>query len=400
LAEHTWRELEKIKTGELQACPLWLLTGEEGWLRRDFLEKLLAGLLSPEERSWGLEVFRLSPALLRTRPPEGTWAKSILRSAATLPFFSPLRVVVVEEAQLLPVEQQEELAGALADISPTTRLILSSGETAKAGRAKSAGTSRRAGQISEKLRQQAKAAGKVVNFAPLNIGESIAWAQEQARRQGKRLDSSAAAILVQQRLGTDLGKLKSEIDKLVLFAGDNPAIRAAEVEAMTPRILEESVFDLADALSQRTGQQARALVVLRSLLRGGEEPVRILGVLIRHLRLIWQVKGMLERGWRPGAEKNPETDLAAVLLQGKDSASALFGRLSWQAGKLAEQARRFTWFQLEQGFLALFQCDLALKGMAFPPRNDPGLALELAVIALCRAPETGNYRSGRPASPR
>jgi DNA polymerase-3 subunit delta len=335
--------------------------------------------------------------LLRTRPPEGTWVKNILRAAATLPFFSPLRVVVVEEIQLLPGEQQEELAAALPEIPPTTRLILVSSEAGKAGKPKGGGGSSRSKQISEKLRRRAEAQGKVVNFAPLTVPESIAWAQEQARKQGKRLEPSAAAILVQQRLGPDLGKLKSEIDKLVLFSGENPSIRAAEVEAMTPRILEERVFDLTDALTQRTGQQARALGVLRGLLKSGEEPVRILALLIRHLRLIWQAKGLLERGWRPGQSKTAETDFGAVLLQGRDSGAVLFGRLAWQSGKLAEQARRFTWFQLEQAFLALFQCDLALKGISFPPRHDPGLALELAVLALCCAQETG-VRTPPPAS--
>gem|GEM_PF-2030762 len=394
MSEHTWRDLEKIKTLELSACPLWWLTGEEVWLRRDFLTRLMAALLPPEERSWGLEIIRLSPALLRTRPPEGSWAKNILRAAATLPFFSPLRVVVVEEIQLLPPEQQEELAEALAEIPATTKLIFVASGAAKAAKPKGGGGSRRSKQISEKLLRQVGAKGKVVNFAPLSIPESIAWAQEQTRKQGKRLEPSAAAILVQQRLGPDLGKLQSEIEKLVLFAGENPAIRAAEVEAMTPRILEERVFDLTDALTQRTGQQARALGVLRGLLKSGEEPVRILALLIRHLRLIWQVKGLLERGWRPGENKAGEGDFESVLLQGRDSAATLFGRLAWQSGKLAEQARRFTWFQLEQAFLALMQCDLALKGMSFPPRTDPGLALELAVLALCCAPEPGSRISG------
>jgi DNA polymerase III subunit delta len=399
LPDYSWREVAKIKGPELQACPIWLLTGEEVWLRQDFLAKLLANLLPPEERSWGLEIIRLSPVLLRTRPPEGTWAKHILRAVATLPFFSPLRVVVVEEIQLLPPEQQEELAEALADIPPTTKLIFIASDAGKATKSKSGGGPRRSKQISDKLRRQVEATGKVVSFIPLGIPESIAWAQEQARKQGKRLEPSAAAILVQQRLGPDLGKLKSEIDKLILFVGENPTIRAAEVEAMTPRILEERVFDLTDALTQRAGQQARALGVLRGLLKAGEEPVRILALLIRHLRLIWQVKGLLERGWRPGQNKTPEADFEAVLLQGKDSGSVLFGRLAWQSGKLAEQARRFTWFQLEQAFLSLFQCDLALKGMSFPPRNDPGLALELAVIALSSGErELPIYRRATPGA--
>lgn len=376
MPEYSWKAFQKsaqARPGSLQECSVWLLAGEEGWLRREFQQRLLADLLSEEERAWGLEIFGLTPALARTQPAEGSWAQNILRAAATLPFFSAKRVVLVEEVHLLPASQQEELASAFGRISESSVLIFSSSESAGQKRSR----------LSGGFREAAKKEGNLVLFDPLREAEAIAWAEEEARKAGKRLERSAASLLVHQRLGTDLGSLKREIEKLVLFAEALPSIRCEQVEEMTPRRLEESVFELTDTVSQGKAGRARALTLARRLLKAKEEPARILGALSRHFRLLWQTKALLERGWKPGDSVKDLEGAEQILLSRRDSVSAVFARQAWLARKYVEQARRFSWSQLEEAFPALSRCDLALKGLAFPPCTDPGLALELALISLC-----------------
>ncbi|NIM06007.1 MAG: DNA polymerase III subunit delta [Armatimonadetes bacterium] len=387
MAEHSWKDYSKKPLSEpdrLRECSVWLLAGEEGWLRREFQERLLGALLSEEERTLGLEVFDLTPGLLRTQPPEGSWARRIVGAANTLPFLSPRRVVVVGEAHLLPAAEQQEIVSALKTLPETTILILSSSETAGKKRSR----------LSSKLSTAVKKAGNVVRFDALKPGEAIAWAQEEARKSGKRLESSAATFLVSKRLGTDLGSLKQEIDKLVLFVGSLPAIKVAHIEEMTPRLLEDRVFELTDALSSGKSGQALAFTLLRRFVSSKEDAIWVLATIASHFRLLWQTKWLLERGWRPGQPVKDFDEEGRVLLEGKDSVEAVFARpkISWKIPRFAEQARRFTWPQLEQAFRSLAQCDLALKGLSSPPRNDPGLALELALISLFPASKGPSVR--------
>lgn len=376
MAEYSWRDFEKgplAEAGRLQECRVWLLAGEEDWLRREMQRRLAAGLLSEEERAWGLEVFDLTPALVRGQPSEGNWAKNILRAVNTMPFFSQRKVVAVNEVHLLPSEEQQEIASALEGLADTSILILSSSESARKKRSR----------ISAALSGGVKKRGNVVRFDALKPNEAIEWVVEEAQRAGKPIDKSAAALLVSQRLGTDLGGLKREIEKLALFAGSAPSITTAHVEEMTPRLLEERIFELSDAVSLGNRGQALAMTRLRRLLEAKEEPLRILWVLCQHFRLLWQAKGMLEMGWRPNRPLQEFGDGGEFLLSGRESLAAALAGKPWLASKLAEQARRFTWPQLEQAFLALSRCDLALKGLSSPPCYDKGLALELAIISIC-----------------
>jgi len=399
LSEHTWRDFDNSAAGKapLPDCTIWLLAGKEGLLRRQFLDRLLLSLLTAEERGWGLETLRLTPALVRANPPEGSWAKHITNLAAALPFFSSKRVVVVDEAQHLPPDQQTVLAEALGSLSQNSVLILTSPETAGAQRGKAvaakkppaksrASTKTKAaakGKLSADLCKAINQLGAVVHFAPLKSDEAVAWVINEARKSGKKMEPSAAGFLVTQRIGPDLGALQREVDKLVLFAANEPTIKISHVQEMTPRTLEDSVFELTKALEQGRAGQQRVLILLRRMLQEKVEPMRILPILTRHYRFIWQAKGLLEKGWRIGQPIKEAAAFESVVLHEKDSLAAIPPQNSWQIEKAANQARRLTWPQLAKILTALAECDLALKGLSSPPRTDPALALELAVISLC-----------------
>jgi len=395
LAEYSWKDFEKpplSDPNQLQQCRCWLLAGEENWLCQQFQEILLAALLSREERAWGLEVFRLSPALLRSKPGEGSWARALLRSVTTFPFFSRKRVVIVEGVHLLAGGEQEEIAAALENLPENAVLILSTSERAGGKKGQASGESSETearGRLSARLCQAMRKCGNLVRFEPLSEKEAIAWAEQETQRAEKRLERSAATLLVQKRVGRDLGRLKKEIDKLVLFVGSRSFIRCEDVAEVTPRVLEEKIWDLTDALGKGKAGRATAVAVLRGMMKPTEEAgkakaesLRILALLARHFRLLWQTKALLERGWKPGDPVRDSCGGESLLLTGRHSAARVFPSQPWLAGKYADQARRFTWPRLEEAFLSLLQCDLALKGLSAPSRPHPGLALELTLLAL------------------
>jgi DNA polymerase-3 subunit delta len=197
---------------------------------------------------------------------------------------------------------------------------------------------------------------------------------------GKKLEPAAARKLVEQKVGVGLGEIEAEIQKLVLFVGEGEVVSGSHVDEVSPRLVEEDIFRLLDAVGRR--EAGRAVTILRALLgERREEPGRVLAMLAQTIRLIWQTKLLVERGWRPGSEADEET--AALLPQDeRKNALAQFGRRSWLAQRTVRQAGQLTWEQLSKAMRALHGCDLAIKRIR-GKLTDQAAALELLVIHLC-----------------
>ena len=59
-----------------------------------------------------------------------------------------------------------------------------------------------------------------------------------------------------------------------------------------------------------------------------------------------------------------------------------FRRLPWKYSMLSRQAAKFSWPDLHRAMHLLHACDLAIKEIDGPPRDD-ALALELLLAGLC-----------------
>ena len=57
--------------------------------------------------------------------------------------------------------------------------------------------------------------------------------------------------MILARAGDDLRGLQQELDKLMLFVGDRPVIRAADVETIVADRGEGWIFDLTRAIGER-----------------------------------------------------------------------------------------------------------------------------------------------------
>jgi DNA polymerase III delta subunit len=152
------------------------------------------------------------------------------------------------------------------------------------------------------------------------------------------------------------------------------------VDEVSPRLVEEDVFRLVDAVGRRSA--GRAVGILRALLGDQrEEPGRVLGMLAQSVRLIWQTKLLTESGWGPNREADEET--AALLPQDeRKNALAQFARKHWLVRRTIGQAKAYSWDQLRQAMAALHACDLAMKGIQ-GKLSDEAAALELLVVQLC-----------------
>jgi DNA polymerase III subunit delta len=254
-----------------------------------------------------------------------TTAETVARSAMTLPFLASRRLIVVKHAEALSARNNDTLRAYLAAPSPSACLLLLAEESLRADRARKA----------DHWLLQAVPPGSAIELTPPRGAALERALQQRARVDGLDVSDEAARLLV-QFVGDDLGLLLGEAHKAALAGGpDNRRIGADEVGAVVGEHRLSDLFDLVRAVER--GESGRAQVLLDHLLRAGEEPLRLLGLLCGELRTMWTVKEWARRGL-PTAEiarrlRRPPAALDRMLARAEAlDASDLAGRLRrcWQ----------------------------------------------------------------------
>jgi len=353
----------EAQSGAWRNSHWFLIQGEESYLRARALE-LLLGTFLPKEARDQADVL----------DGKGLEARRLLESAQTLGFFSEGRVVIVQRAQEMKPEEQEALAKSLDRIASDARVVLLVEQED--------GEKRRGGGLARPLTTALGKVGAVINCATTRRkDEAASWVTKLARELGKPIQATAAASLV-ERVGKDLARLRSELEKLTIYAADSREITKLHVEAATSPSVEEKVFSLVDAMV--AGQTAQALEILRGLLREdrGKSGIMVLGYLARHFRAIWEAKILHEAGWRP-SDKDNIPERARALLSDDAVVFSVLARQSWKIQEYLRIAREMTWPQLAAAIEGLQRTDLALKEIEGSIR-DPQVLLDLLVARLAQ----------------
>lgn len=323
---------EQVRRGEI--ATVYYLYGEDEYRREQALNQLLDALLAKDARDLNLDQIR----------PGEAGTHSILGSARTLPFLASRRVIVIRGVEELSREQQEELLLYLNDPCPTSCLVL---------------TARRL-DLRTRLAAILQKKGVLLRFDRLeadSLKESLLAA---AHEQGVKLQPDAIGLLM-ALVGDDFRQLIYNIEKVALFVGEREEIRANDIEAMVGETRVRSIFQLTDAVSGRNLDVA--LRCLTSLLESGEEPLAIIGMLARQIRLLIRAKALEEQ---------------SVSVSRMTQEFHLPPRV---VAALAEQSAARSWRQLSGAIQSLSGADVAIKtGRAAAPEVLTGL-----VWNLCRA---------------
>jgi len=320
-----------------QGAPAYLLLGEEILLREAFLSRLLTALLPPGLESLNLDILSGSEAA----------SADLVTRCRTIPAFAPRRVVLLKEADRLRSEVWDAMLAYLDAPSPSTCLICMADKLEHGHRGL----------------KRIEGVGKVLRFVlPKDEGgrerQCQQWMRERAREQGKSLTPEAERLLLTLQ-GPDLLRLSQEVDKLCLFVGERQQIDPEAVEALVGRGRVRGIFELTAAVSRRDLNEA--LSCLRHLLERGEEPLGMLGMLARQLRLLVRAKELL-------AQSSPPAEISRLLGVPRPFVSEIL-----EAANISSLPR------LEQGLACLLDLDRRLKSSGGGQR----LFLELAVIDLC-----------------
>ena len=207
------------------------------------------------------------------------------------------------------------------------------------------------------LKPLGKQCVQVQNY-PLMPSHLPGFVREISQSLGLRIDAQAVSLLIAYTEG-NLHALDQELGKLSLVFGEHPVQASALAELLRPD-QRFHLFDLSHAVLAK--QTAKALYILRDLLREGELRTLILWTLTQDVYQAWQlvfVKGQADKADKPLNIWPKKLKQLKVFVQGM--------RL----------------VQLQRAVQAAYQIDLILKGA--DALHDADYQLERLVVYLTRA---------------
>jgi DNA polymerase-3 subunit delta len=118
----------------------------------------------------------------------------------------------------------------------------------------------------------------------------------EAKRLGFALDPAAARLLV-DRMGANPVRLRSELERLLLWAGEGGQVNAADLEEMIDDTSETAVWSLSDALVENDTAKATALA--EQLVSQGENVTGLIYGIASRLRKACAAAAQLDDGVPP-----------------------------------------------------------------------------------------------------
>lgn len=190
-----------------------------------------------------------------------------------------------------------------------------------------------------------------------NAQALMQWIKQRAEDKGSSVTPPAMQVLA-ELVGGDLWTIDRELEKLSLYAAGR-SITDSDVRAMVPYAQEANIFAAVDAIMD--GRPGPALRSLMQLMEDGQEPLYIIAMIERQLRLIALARDLSDRGVA-------QPDLGRRMGTNSD----------FVVRKTLGQARRLAPPQIRDKYRRVLESDLAIK----QGRLEPALSLQLLVADL------------------
>ena len=250
-----------------QPDPIYLIQGEDE-IEKSALAAKFADLVDEGLHAFNVE--RIHVGDLTTGDKLADGVASLIATVRTLPMMAPRRVVIVHQAEtlLMPKRESDAATRALDELEalfkqpePQTALVFVAANVDKRGRM-------------YKLFQ--KHATIVECGALVDQADAERWARNRIAAAGAALEPAAARLLA-QRAGTDVRRLRADVDRLLLYALGQKSITADDVREVTgPADLQD---DWAMTNAIEGGQAGEALRQLALMLDSGAPAEKVLGQL-------------------------------------------------------------------------------------------------------------------------
>ena len=248
--------------------------GEDDFGIAQKLQALEDGYGAPGERIFN--VSRLDGRTISLEELKGT--------IFSLPLFASRRLVVLSQAagrfQAQPARKQ--FLQALADLPESTELVLVEPQKFDKDH-----------WLLEWFRKNG-GENSVVYFGLKKGPEMERYIQDQVKLAGGKITPQAAAIL-SSLVGEDSRQAYQEIIKLITYVNNARRVEAEDVEAVCVSIAQGNVFAMVDALGNRDGKNASALM---AKLLEEREALSLFQLMIRQFRMILVARELIDNRGR------------------------------------------------------------------------------------------------------
>lgn len=245
---------------------VYLLYGEEAYLKKQYRDKLRNAIISPGDT--------MNYAYFEGK---GSNVKEIIDLAETLPFFADRRLIVMEDTEFFK-GSASDLAEYLKEMPETTHMIFVESEVDKRS----------------KLYKVVQSKGRAVELGRQDEMTLLRWTKGNMEKEGKKVQDNTVRYFL-AKVGTDMENIQKELEKLVCYTLEKDSIEIEDVDAICTTQITNRIFDMVNAVADK--EQRKALEYYYDLLALKEPPMRILALLSRQFKLLLEVKTMDQRGY-------------------------------------------------------------------------------------------------------
>lgn len=253
--------------------PLYLIAGTDD-AKIDATRARLRARAEREGGAAALEVFE--PGEGRGLPDH----EALLAAIPAMSLIRSRRYLLADGVERWRDRQLDAVTTALAELPPDLTLVLIA----------------RAKAPAKLVAAVEAAAGEIHEFEAPKRREMPRVLVAEAEQLGFRLEPAAARALV-DRMGANPVRLANELERLALWAGQDGAVGAADLEEMVADTSEAAVWSLSDALLERDA--AAALRLGERLIDQGENVTGLVYGLASRLRAACGAAAQLEEGVPP-----------------------------------------------------------------------------------------------------
>jgi DNA polymerase-3 subunit delta len=265
--------------GEIK--PAYLICGSD----EAKIGSALARLRSRAETEGGagaLEVFEPSGG-------GGPDPDALIGAIPALSLTAERRYLLADHVQRWGAAQQGRVTDALAELAADTTVVLCAHGKKPAKLAKAV----------------EKVGGQVLAYEAPRERDLPGALVAEAREKGFELEPLAARLLV-ERMGAGTVRLRNELDRLALWAGEGGSVSVADLEEMVSDTSEEATWTLTDALVE--GRADVAALAAERLIAQGESVTGLTYAIAKRLRQAHTAVAGLEAG-RPAKQVASSLDM-------------------------------------------------------------------------------------------
>lgn len=215
---------------------------------------------------------------------ENTLIEEIIEDASTISLFQDKKIIIVDNAYIFGssgnkkiLEQNiDKLINYIENSNPSSILIFNLNKDKIDTR--------------KKVVTLIKKYGIVKEFNEItNIND---WVLEQIKPY--TINRNDIVYLI-SRVGSNLNILSKEIEKIKIYKDDIKQITKEDIQKLTHKNIDLDIFKLIDSIL--SARKKEALECLEEMVKYGEEPIAIIIMLANQIRIMYQSKTLIKKGY-------------------------------------------------------------------------------------------------------